>query len=169
MNVKFFEWVGSFVYGSLPLRPADRCRSTTSFHLASSQELAATPGPYTHGSPLSFDVEKTPSETIVRCTGKLITNTYASLQNTIRNLISDGNCIVLDLSHVTSLDAFGLGALARVLSSAREQSTRVDICWEPYAPISHSDIKRATFQERFANWLHLTRLKMVFDTPEGQA
>jgi anti-anti-sigma factor len=90
---------------------------------------------------LSFDIEKTATETIVRCTGKIVSNTCTLFREAIRNLLSPGKCIVVDLSKVSFFDSSGLSALAGLWTSAKEQSARVDICWESLAPRSGSDRK----------------------------
>jgi len=128
-----------------------------------------TTAPTTPVSLLSFDVEKKPTETIVRCTGEILSDTCNLFQDTVRSLISEGKCIVVDLSRVSFIDSSGLGALVSVWSSARKRSAELDIRWqEPQTPSSGPELKIVNFNETIRKLLRLTRLDRVFGYPEGQ-
>ena len=70
---------------------------------------------------LKLEIVTTSEETRVRCIGKMIYTGSAVLQTTLRGLISETKCLVLDLAEMTYLDSFGLGVLVAVYLSAKRQ------------------------------------------------
>jgi anti-anti-sigma factor len=74
----------------------------------------AVPGPQ-----LNLQTEKTPTETIIRCSGKIVSATTEHLQAAVRELIPDKKRIVLDLTNATYVDSSGLGALVGLYVSCR--------------------------------------------------
>jgi anti-sigma B factor antagonist len=68
---------------------------------------------------LKIDVEKTPSETIVRCAGRITSGTSELLRSAVRPLIPDTPRIVIDLTNVSFLDSSGLGAIVGFWVSAK--------------------------------------------------
>jgi anti-anti-sigma factor len=121
-------------------------------------------------SQLSFDIEKTGQDTFVRCSGRVVSDTCPLFQNTIRELISEGKCIVLDLSNVTHIDSAGLGALVGVWSSAKKRAAEVDIRWaEPRASSSGPDLKIVNLNERSKKLFRLTRLDRLFGGSADQS
>jgi anti-sigma B factor antagonist len=71
---------------------------------------------------LKLDVEKSPAETTVRCTGRITSSNSDSLKSTVRPLIPDAKRVVLDLTNVTFLDSSGLGTIVGLwVSSKREK------------------------------------------------
>lgn len=81
--------------------------------------MAANPIPISN---LNLEVIVGPEETVVRCTGKIVSSTTASLQATVRGLIPKSNTIVLDLTDVSHLDSSGLGAIVGLYLSAKRQN-----------------------------------------------
>ena len=80
--------------------------------------MAANPIPI---SELNLETVKTPDETIVHCTGKITSSTTAELQTTVRALIPETKCVVLDLTDVSYMDSSGLGAIVGLYLSAKRQ------------------------------------------------
>lgn len=78
---------------------------------------------------LNLKVEKTSEEAIVRCAGNLVLGTCNAFQSTIHSLISERQCIVVELSKLTSIDNAGLAVLVRMWSTARKQSVDMGIQW----------------------------------------
>ena len=59
--------------------------------------MAANPIPLPE---LNLETIRTPEETTVRCTGRITSGTTALLQTTVRSLIPETRCVVLDLTDV---------------------------------------------------------------------
>ena len=70
---------------------------------------------------LKLEIVTTSEATLVRCIGKIIYTGSAVLQTTLRGLISETKCLVLDLAETTYLDSFGLGVLVGVYLCAKRQ------------------------------------------------
>jgi anti-sigma B factor antagonist len=70
---------------------------------------------------LSFKTIRNPDEITVRCTGKITSYTSAELQTTVRDLMPETKCMVLDLTDVSCMDSSGLGAIIAIYLSARRQ------------------------------------------------
>lgn len=68
---------------------------------------------------LNLQTEKTPSETIIRCSGRIVSATIDQLQAAVRELIPDKKRIVLDLTNTSFVDSSGLGALVGLYVSGR--------------------------------------------------
>jgi anti-anti-sigma factor len=102
-------------------------------------------------SELQVETVKSPEETLVRCSGKIISSTSANLQATVRNLIPHANRIVLDLTDVNYIDSSGLGALVAIYLSARRQEC---------------EIKLINLNQRLKELFRLTKLSKVFEGHE---
>ena len=74
---------------------------------------------------LNLTTEKTPTESIVRCTGRITVETSDQLRETARSLISESQCVVLDFSGVNYLDSSGLGMIVGLLISARKSGCKL--------------------------------------------
>src|SRR5580704_2208443 len=107
--------------------------------------MSATPGPI---SELNLETTKNPEETIVRCTGKITSGSSALLQTTVRNLIPETKCVVLDLTNVSYMDSSGLGAVAGLYFSAKRQNSR---------------LKLINLNQRLKELFRLTNLASVFE------
>jgi len=105
---------------------------------------------------LQLDIEKTQTETIFHCAGRITSSTASLLQSTVRRVIPEKKTVVLDLSNVTYMDSSGLGALVSVWVSAKR-----DGC----------EVKLIGLSQRVKELLRLTGLDKVFaasrfpDTP----
>ena len=123
--------------------------------------MAANPG--IPEPTLKLETERTPTETIVRCTGKITVETAALFQDTIRSLIPEAKCILVDLTHVAHVDSAGLGAMVGVWSSARRRSAEVGFRWpEPSSSQAPYEVKLVNFNEYIRKLLRITRLDKVF-------
>ena len=74
---------------------------------------------------LNITTDKTPTQSIVRCAGRITLETAAQLRETARNLISEGKCVVLDLSGVNYLDSSGLGMIVGLMLSAKKSGCKL--------------------------------------------
>ena len=76
---------------------------------------------------LRLEPQKKESETTVRATGRITSATSATLENTLRDLVSDNKRVVLDLTNVDYIDSSGLGALVSVYMHARRANCDLEI------------------------------------------
>lgn len=76
---------------------------------------------------LNITTEKTPTESIVRCTGRITMETAAPLRETARRLIAESKRLVLDFSAVTYLDSSGLGMIVGVYLSAKRAGCQLKL------------------------------------------
>lgn len=86
--------------------------------------MTAVPTPT---SELKLEIVKAPEGTLVRCTGKITSNSSGMLRTEVRSLIPEAKRIVLDLTDVTYMDSSGLGALVSLYVSARGQSCQLKV------------------------------------------
>ena len=68
---------------------------------------------------LDLATDKTPTETIVHCTGRITSDTAQSLKTTVKPLLSESKTIVLDLMNVNYMDSSGLGTIVGLYVSAK--------------------------------------------------
>ena len=116
---------------------------------------------------LKLETERTPNETIIRCTGQITVETASLLQETVRALIPGAKCIVVDLGHVAYIDSAGLGALVGVWSSAKRKSAEVGFRWpEPHGATAPYEVKLVHFNDYIRKLLRVTRLDKVFGVPD---
>ena len=106
--------------------------------------MAANPIPI---SELTLETVKSPEETIVHCSGKITSGTSAHLQTTVRGLMPDAKCVVLDLTDVSYMDSSGLGAIDGLYLSAKRQD-RV--------------LKLINLNQRLQELFRITKLAAVF-------
>jgi anti-sigma B factor antagonist len=102
-------------------------------------------------SELNLETIRTPEEVIVHCTGRINSSTSALLQTTIRSLIPETKCVVLDLTDVSYMDSSGLGAIVGLYVSAKRQ---------------HSRLKLINLNQRLQDLFRLSKLASVFEGHE---
>jgi anti-sigma B factor antagonist len=110
--------------------------------------MSATPSPI---SELNLETTKNPEESIVRCSGKITAGSSGLLQTTVRSLIPETKCVVLDLTNVSYMDSSGLGAVAGLFFSAKRQNCR---------------LKLVNLNQRLQELFRLTKLASVFEGHE---
>jgi len=76
---------------------------------------------------LTLESQKSVSETLVRATGRITSSTSARLQNTLRDLVSDNQRVVLDLTNVDYIDSSGLGAIVAVYMHATRSGCQLEL------------------------------------------
>jgi anti-anti-sigma factor len=98
-----------------------------------------------------FDVSTTVSgETAVcACTGKLNADTAARFKAEIKDLLPHYARVVLDFTHVVSMDSSGLGAVASLYVSAHS---------------AKCEFQLVNFNQRVRELLGLTKLLSAFET-----
>jgi anti-anti-sigma factor len=81
----------------------------------------------TSNGSFNCEIEKLPDDeqgnkvTIVKCHGRLVSQSAGEMKDTVKPLIPAGGRIVVDLSDVSYLDSTGLGALVSLKASAIKQ------------------------------------------------
>ena len=78
--------------------------------------MAANPIPT---SELELSTDRAPTETVVRCTGRITSDTTQSLKTTVKPLFAESKTVVLDLTNVGYMDSSGLGAIVGLYVSAK--------------------------------------------------
>jgi anti-sigma B factor antagonist len=110
--------------------------------------MAANPVP---SSVLSFDITTNKDETLVRCNGKIVSDTAHELQVTVRGLIPATKKVVLDLTNVSYLDSSGLGTLVGIYLTAKRQGC---------------ELRLINLNQRLKELFRLTRLATIFEGHE---
>jgi anti-sigma B factor antagonist len=110
--------------------------------------MAANPSPI---SELNLETTRTPEEIIVRCVGKITSSSSGVLQTTVRSLIPETKCVVLDLTDVSYLDSSGLGAIVGLYFSAKKHDCR---------------LRLINLNQRLQELFRLTKLASVFEGHE---
>jgi anti-sigma B factor antagonist len=86
--------------------------------------MATNPVPV---SELGLTTDRTATEIIVQCTGKIASNTIQSLKATVKPLFSESKTVVLDLTNVSYLDSSGLGAIVGLYVSAKTAKSQLKL------------------------------------------
>jgi anti-sigma B factor antagonist len=76
---------------------------------------------------LDLTTDKTPTETIVHCTGRITSNTTQSLRATLKPLFSESKTVVLDLTNVSYMDSSGLGTIVALYVSAKAANCQLKL------------------------------------------
>jgi anti-sigma B factor antagonist len=74
---------------------------------------------------LLMTTERTPNESIVHCSGKIVSTTIQQLKAAVKPLFSESKTVVLDLTNVTYMDSSGLGAIVGLYVSAKAAKSRL--------------------------------------------
>jgi anti-sigma B factor antagonist len=105
--------------------------------------MATNPAPV---SQLGMTVDNTPTEILVHCSGKMISDTTQVLKTTVKTLLSEGRTVVLDLTNVSYIDSSGFGAVIGLYVSAKA---------------AKSHLKLIHLNERLKELFSITRLGQV--------
>jgi len=76
---------------------------------------------------LKIEIETTPTETIVHCSGRITSGTAEMLKSTVRPLIPEAKSVLIDLTNVSFLDSSGLGTLVGFWVSAKKAKSKLKI------------------------------------------
>jgi anti-anti-sigma factor len=112
------------------------------------KEACMAANPVIRPDELKLVPEKKAEETLVRATGRITSTTSATLENTLRDLVSDNKRVVLDLTAVEYIDSSGLGALVSVYMHARK---------------ANCDLEIANPKQRIRDLFSRSRLASVFE------
>jgi anti-sigma B factor antagonist len=78
-------------------------------------------------SELNLIIDRTPTEIIAHCTGRMTSDTTQSLKTTVKPLFSESKTVVLDLTNVSYLDSSGLGAIVGLYVSAKTANSQLKL------------------------------------------
>jgi anti-sigma B factor antagonist len=97
-------------------------------------------------SELVLTTDRTSTETTVRCTGRITSDTATTLKTTIKPLFSESKSVVLDLTNVSYMDSSGLGTIVGLYVSAKA---------------ANSQLKLINLNQRLKELFSITRLGQV--------
>jgi anti-sigma B factor antagonist len=122
---------------------------------ASVREGASQLGFKRNTMPLTIDNRPVGDVTIVQCSGRIVAGSEVfSLQAHIGDLLPNHGDIVLQLENVAFVDSTGLGAMVRLVTTARAKG---------------GDIKLCGLQPQLRNTLEMTNLLTIFETYDSEA
>jgi anti-sigma B factor antagonist len=107
--------------------------------------------PVAPGPALTLQTEKTPTETIVHCSGRISSDTAGLLSSTARNLMLETKVLVLDLTNVSYMDSSGLGSIMGIYVSSKRASCK---------------LKLINLNQRIKELFSITRLAPLFEGHE---
>ncbi len=70
---------------------------------------------------LSFEIERDGDAAVVKCHGRLVLGTCDELYRDVKHLLPQTKMLVIDLAELTYVDSMGLGTLARLYVSSRQE------------------------------------------------
>ena len=76
---------------------------------------------------LTLDVEFKGAAAIVKCHGKLVSESNEILYNRVKSLMPDYRRVILDLTDLTRIDSIGLGTLARLYVHSRSANCSLEL------------------------------------------
>jgi anti-sigma B factor antagonist len=76
---------------------------------------------------LTLEIEHKADEAVIRLHGKLIAEVSTNFHDRVRKMISEKKRIVLDLADLNYIDSIGLGALVRLLVSAKTKGCSLEL------------------------------------------
>jgi len=68
---------------------------------------------------LALTIDRTENETIVHCSGRIVSDTVSSLRDVVKPLLSKNHTVVLDLTDKNYMDSSGLGAIVGLYVSSK--------------------------------------------------
>ena len=100
---------------------------------------------------LTFVIERGGDTAVVKCHGRLVAGTTEEFYREVKQLLPETKLVVVELEKLNYLDSTGLGALVRLLTSARKQGC---------------ELKLLHLGKQIRNVLKLTNLLSVFGEVE---
>ena len=110
--------------------------------------MAANPAPVPD---LTLTTERTPTETIIRCSGRVVSSTSDSLKAAARSAVGESKTVVLDFTQVSYLDSSGLGMIVGLYVTAKSQGCK---------------LKLINLNQRIRELISITRLASLFEGDE---
>jgi len=100
---------------------------------------------------LTLSTEKAPTETVIRCSGKIVSSTSDSLKAAARAAMDGSKAVVLDFTQVTYLDSAGLGMIVGLYVTSKSHGCK---------------LKLINLNQRIRELLSITRLAPLFEGSE---
>lgn len=110
--------------------------------------MAANPAPVPE---LTLTTEQTPAETMIRCSGRVVSSTSDALKAAARSAMGQGKTVVLDFTQVSYLDSSGLGMIVGLYVTSKSQGCR---------------LKLINLNQRIRELVSITRLAPLFEGHE---
>ena len=101
-----------------------------------------------------MEIDRQPTKTIVRCTGKVNMESWTEFSVAVRALIPEGKPIRVDLGNVVQVDSTGIGTFVNVWASAKKNGC---------------DLKYFNPHKRIEDVIRITHLFKIFENPESGA
>lgn len=86
--------------------------------------MAANPQPNQN---LRLSTDKNDSESVVRCSGRIVMENADELRQVARELIGQSKRVVLDFTDITYLDSSGLGMIVGLMLSAKRTGCQLKL------------------------------------------
>ena len=80
-----------------------------------------------HSRLLTLHTRNEPDAIVVECRGRLVCEATDQLRQTVKPLISQTKCLVLDLTDLAHMDSSGLGALVGLYVSAKTAGCQLQL------------------------------------------
>jgi anti-anti-sigma factor len=80
-----------------------------------------------HSRLLTLHTRNQPDAIVVECRGRLVREATDQLRQTVKPLISQTKCLVLDLTDLAHMDSSGLGALVGLYVSAKTAGCQLQL------------------------------------------
>ena len=106
--------------------------------------MSASPTPFRR---LRLRTQVNPTETVVRCSGRLTSEHAEDFKEEVRRLIPTTKVLVLDFSNLEHMDSSGIGAVVRIYVSAKNADCELHL---------------VNFNQRIRDLLGLTGLLKIF-------
>ncbi|HUK53776.1 MAG TPA: STAS domain-containing protein [Candidatus Binatia bacterium] len=99
----------------------------------------------------SIEIDAKPTETIVRCSGKLTAASTDQVLNAVRPHIASSASVVMDLRDLSYMDSSGLGAMVRLWVASKQAKKKLSFI---------------NLNQRLKDLFTLTNLSTVFEGVE---
>jgi len=100
---------------------------------------------------LKLVTERTPTETTIRCSGRVVSSTSDALKAAARSAMGQTKTVVLDFTNVSYLDSSGLGMIVGLYVSSKREGCK---------------LKVTNLNQRLKELFSITRLAPLFEGDE---
>ncbi|MGA8876956.1 MAG: STAS domain-containing protein [Candidatus Korobacteraceae bacterium] len=100
--------------------------------------------------PFEYEIEVSGDTTVIKCHGRVVSDTAGDLKQLVKPMIPKCRRIVLDLTDVSHIDSSGLGTLVGLKVSA--------------AAAAYCRLEFINFSPRLKELLHMTKLSQMLES-----